>query len=254
MFEKSYIHSFKIVSVLLVAALLGPTSAYAAKETFERTKIHVNFGSAPTAVELDVVVDDSDGRTEGAIVPHIYKYSDVTLKRGIVSTLSEGGLVATYATQLSQRTEDGLEVLSDLTVQLQGVAGDLPDYIIVDIVDEADLSKPKPEYKYVPIRRTQSAADGGGREEDLDIILFDINGVAEPSEQDLLGLRIVPTSDSEQLRGEPSYLFNTPGPGEDLVAVFPALLPGENVDEELFVHSNMRNEPQLIWVRLRYQF
>ncbi|MEO1085062.1 MAG: hypothetical protein AAFY88_12540, partial [Acidobacteriota bacterium] len=75
----------------------------------------------------------------------------------------------------------------------------------------------------------------GGNDGGVDIILWDVVGVASPSPTDLLELRIAPQSQTERLRGEPATLFNSPLAGEDLILDLPALNPGSTFEVELIV-------------------
>ena len=263
MLVKPYAQPCKVMTALLITTLLGATSAYAQKAQFERHKPTVGFGSDAPPLALEIVVNDS-GRIEGTVVP-LNKFANLTLKRGVVKALPDGGLKTTYVAQITQRTEGGLESVSDLTVQLpvaadenccpQGDDGGLGIVLVGVAHDVAVRSKTKPEYRYVPIRRTQDAAKSGSAESGhLEAVRFTVTDAAALYEPDVLELRVEPATDTEQLWGEPAYLFELAGPGEALVATVPMPFPGENFTEELLVYSSEDNEPRPVQVQVYFQY
>jgi hypothetical protein len=119
---------------------------------------------------------------------------------------------------------------------LPAVGGGGGDIIVFDIVD--------------------SAAEGGIHcgppGTGCDIIVYDIVDSVAGSGAALLELRFE-AKPGEQLVGRPAALFNTPGPGEPLVARLPAPAPGEALDLVLEVHAVPSSEAgTLIPVRIKH--
>jgi hypothetical protein len=245
-----------IGAALLSAVLLGTAPpAHAGKSVFIRWKPHVSV--APPPLALDIVVA-TDGSARGAVIP-LHHGSDITLKRGIIGRSADGGLQAIYQARLAQDGADGLQLLGDLSMRLQHdtteyFRDDNGDILTLEIVDSATLSRSDPEWRYVPIRRTQGVLDDG------DFIVFSDTANESEGYGDIpfFTLNFEPIKfepgDGEQLWGEPDYLFNRPRPGEALTAELPALLPGEVFEQDLFVYSSERATAQMIQVRLRYKF
>ena len=253
-------NTYGIMAALITAVLFSSASAYAAggaKETFIRSKPHVNVGSIGNAPPLALdLVADSEGRLEGAITPLTGLLGNLTLKRGRVRAVPEGGIEAAVGAQIFHQARDGSERVSDLTMELQQSAdcpyppcnGDMGSDIIWDIVDSATAQfEPNPEWKYVPIRRfyksANDSADAG------DMLLFastNPTGALAVEEVFISFVAQTSTDTTEQLWGEPAYLFNTPAPGEDLVAIIPMPLAGEFFEEELHIYSSERAEAAVV--------
>jgi hypothetical protein len=232
------------MACVLAATLLGPSATLAeagAKSVFDVRKPHVNVSVSGSqrpstfAIEMEV----GDRLLRGAIVP-LAQDTRVQGKHGATQVTTDGLLTMTLGTQWQQRAADGEPELATLTVQAQAalpaVGGGGGDIIVFDIVD--------------------SAAEGGIHcgppGTGCDIIVYDIVDSVAGSGAALLELRFE-AKPGEQLVGRPAALFNTPGPGEPLVARLPAPAPGEALDLVLEVHAVPSSEAgTLIPVRIKH--
>ena len=213
----------RVMACVLTAALLGPNATFAvgAKETFSRTKPHVNIGFlGPQNVASWFVIDIAqhrDGPIQGRITP-LVQGTSVEGTHSAIQARADGGLSATFGTYLKQPIADGSLAPGTLTVEVQAAA--------------------------------PPAGGGGG---DI-IVAWDIvDSVADAdSEADLLEIHFQPASPTEQLSGEPAALFNAPGPGADLVVSFKSLSPGERITVELTVSSNESSTRMTIQVHLQF--
>ena len=219
LFRKSY----KIV-LLLTTLLLGFTSTHAQQSVVVHSQVPL------ASYDMEIVIDGK-GKIEGTI-RSFHKYANLTLKRGVTSTRSGGVVSATYDTLVSTEIEDGDQQRSMLQVMLAAMvngsdnaevggggrssSGDITEFLF-DIVD--------------------SVVDG----RDSDLVEFEIYGEANQTESILVELHFEPASTSEQLIGEPAYLFNDPAAGEVLRAVLPLPIPGETEVFELTIEGNDPN-------------
>ncbi len=233
LFNKSYKNRILTVATLL----LSFTSSYAQQNVL----VHNNGPLVSYAME---VVIDGQGNTQGTISP-LHKFTNVTLKRGVMSSRSDGGISATYDTLFSTDTEDGHQQRSNLQVQLEtatvndnGGGGEVTD-ILFDIVDGVEGQTESvftgPDFETTTANDdSQGDGDGGGEVTD---ILFDIvDGIHQDSAV-IVELFFEPASSTEQLSGEPAYLFNNPAPGELLRAVLPIPDSGETEISELRIQD-----------------
>ncbi len=260
MFAKRFVRLLNEMILLIATALLSSASVYA-QTVFILDEPHLNV--SPLSFRIELAVEDT-GRVQGAVIP-IAVPTDMTLIRRVIENQPDGSVVGTYETELSQSTEDGRQPVGDLTVQLQGAAGDNGDdddgndgidIIVWDVVGATTAS----ELDWLDLSdlldQQQDTGDGDGdgdSDGDFDIIVWDVVGAVD-SETDFLELRLAPASSTEQLTCEPTHLCNTPSPGQDLIVVFPEPLPGEPIVEDLIVHHSEWEETRVIQVRLQYLF
>jgi len=245
--------------LLLALVLLNFKSAHAAIEIRELL-IRSAVNESSPSYNVDIIVD-RDGRSRGSISMH--KVTNVTLKRGVVNSGADDSLIVAYETQLSEQTVDGKKPLGTLIMHYKTTANHYNnagegDAVIFEIVDGVAHARSDPEYRYVPVRRTKSTlkADYPGNDV-IDVgnsIQWHIAYDLADTDQGLLKLRIVPADDDELLIGEPSYLFNYPDYGEELLAIFPKPLPGETMSKTLIVYSNKRTQAKLIAVSVKLEF
>lgn len=165
-----------------------------------------------------------------SIVKSEYKY--ISIRR------TTTGLNTLFHTQVLRESEASSEELGELTVQVQAespAGGRIADDVVVDgriIAGENDGSA--------------TATDT------LHSLLLALEGVeaAQHEVEHAFAIHYTPIA-TEQLRGEPQALFNTPRPGEDLIALFPGPLPGETRHETLHVRSNLRPFKGIMHVTLK---
>ena len=218
---------------VLAAALLGARAVFA-----QPSPVTIHWSpqqTLDTAFALEMVLA-RDGRLQGAIVPR----EPHTRVAGTHSALgaTADGRSATFGTLWQRQRPDGvLERLGELTVQVQ--AADCPpggckgggDIVVFDIlgVTAQDAAVPGCQGE---------GCKGGG-----DIVVFDILGVTSTASS----LRIE-AQPGQHLQGSPAHWFNRPGPGEPLIATFPALESGESLDVILEVHD--ANDPSATPTRI----
>ena len=219
---------------LLVTLLIGPALAQAQPTVDIRIQPHIT-ASLPT-LGLDMVIEPS-GRVRGALGA-LDGFSGLTLKRGLVAALPNGEIAADYQVQLLRQTPSGSIPLSNVTVRLQGPAMSGDDSFVAEVRVLSAGSTQRPD--------SDESKTGSfhSKREDLDIIVWDVVGVAN-LESNVLVLRFAPSSRTERLQGEPSHLFNFPDPGEDLVLKLPSLAPGSILDETLIVYRSEGTTTQI---------
>jgi hypothetical protein len=232
------------MACVLAATLLGPNATLAeagAKSVFDVRKPHVNVSVSesqrPSSFAIDMEVGDRLLR--GAIVP-LAQDTRVQGKHSATQVTTDGLLTMTFGTQWQQHAADGVPELATLTMQAQAavpaVGGGGGHIIVFDIVDSAAE------------RAIHCGPPGTG----CDIIVFDIVDSVAGSGAALLELRFEAKL-GELLVGRPAALFNTPGPGEPLVARLPTPALGEALDLVLEVHAVPSSEAgTLIPVRIKH--
>jgi hypothetical protein len=232
------------MACVLTATLLGPNATLAeagAKMVFSRSKPHVNVSvpasQRPSTFAVDMEV--SEGLLRGAIVP-LAPDTRVQGKHSATQLTADGLLTMTFGTRWQQHAADGVLELGTLTVQAQSArpagGGGGGNIIVFDIVDSvADSAAALPEQETLTGQAQSAGPAGGGG--GGDIIVFDIVDSVADSDAAVLELRFE-ARPGEQLVGRPAALFNTPGPGEPLVARLPTPAPGETLDLVLEVHTS----------------
>ena len=226
----------------LTCILISPALLQAQETVSVRIQPHAEAFLPPLA--LDVLVE-SDGRVVGSLGA-LDTVSELTLKRSTLTELPDRTLEARYEAVLVRKASTGQPLLSDVHVLLHhsvktqtSEAGSL----IADVRTLPAWAKTSTSHDS---RETGNAAPNvsrGGDGGDLDIIVWDVVGVTGSSNEPF-GLVFVPSSPNERLRGEPAFLFNHPGPGEDLVAQLPTSL-GTDFEEVLTVYSGQTTEAQI---------
>ena len=234
-----------VMACMLAAALLGPNATLAeagAKSVFDVRKPHVNVSISGSqrpssfAIEMEV----GDRLLRGAIVP-LTQDTRVQGKHSATQVTTDGLLTMTFGTQWQQHAADGVPELATLTMQAQAAVpaaggGGGGNIIVFDIVDSF----------------VEGGIHCGPPGTGCDIIVFDIVDSFAGSGAALLELRFE-AKPGELLVGRPAALFNTPGPGEPLMARLPTPDPGEALDVVLEVHAMPSSEAgTLIPVRIKH--
>jgi len=225
---------------LFVLILIGPALANAQELTAIR--IQPRAGVTLPPFSLDLVVED-DGQMQGTLgaagLPH-----GLTLKRGLVEELPDGEIATTYEVEHSQESSAGPILLSAITMRLSGNSS-----LAVE-TEEAGFEVAGAFLAEETLRENQdgrpleSESLPGNPEDGCEIIIWDVVGAAG-SGRAPLGLSFAPSAASERLRGEPTYLFNSPAAGEDLVLLLPAVAPGSLYSEDVTVYRGQDAEAQV---------
>ena len=247
MFNLLFNQSYKNWVLMLTTLLLNFASSYAQQNVF----VHNNAPLASYAMEI---VIDGEGNTEGTI-SSLYKSTNVTLKRGVMSSRSDGGISATYDTLFSTNTEDGDQQRSNLQVQLEttvnndgGENTDILFDIDYGVAGQTDSVLMGQDFE------TTTANDdsqvGGDDDGVPDTIIWDIDGGGVGVIVELL---FEPASSTEQLSGEPAYLFNNPAPGELLRAVLPIPDSGKTEMSQLEIRNIDGSSGSTIQIRIKVE-
>lgn len=156
----------------------------------------------------------------------------MTLKRGVVGQVGEDVRVALAGTVVEDAPGGGA-ALGRLVVDLSGAL--------------SDASRAGDAVTFAVPPWAEPAADGAG---ELGALLtFALPDGAAALAQ--FHIRF-DTRPGEQLVGRPAALFNTPRPGEPLIATLPQLAPGEELDLVLVITSASGSCCTLIPVKVKH--
>ena len=238
------------VALLSILSLIGPALVQA--QGAVTLQIQFRADTSPPPLGLEVEIEGGEG-VRGAL-GGLSGLHGLTLKRGVVEAVPGGGTAMAYEAELSRETSTGPSLVGDVAVLSQGPAdgsqGALAPFLFSVRTDSVDTLRPLG----LEDRESGFAApqEGGGDLESRDVLVWNVTRGSDAG-PDVLELRFSPSSDTEQLQGEPSDLFNDPGPGEDLVVLFPEPAPGLTYLEEIRIHrSETSSSPAQIRVKIKH--
>jgi hypothetical protein len=196
------------------------------------TQIQIEYTPKRDAVPFGIDLTlHADGLLSGQL-SRLWKATDVTLKRGIVGQVGEDARVVLTGT-VAVDAPGGGAALGRLVVDLSGAL--------------SDASRAGDAVTFALPPWTKPAADEA---DDLGALMTFVmpDGAAELAQ---FHLRFE-ARPGEQLVGRPAALFNTPGPGEPLIARLPQLAPGEALDLVLVITNTGGSGGTLIPIRVKH--